>query len=332
MWILFALMGAGLVAALAGGGDDEDDGTETRIGGGGGADALQDRAPDIIALSVIGTDEDEGFPDIPYGTDAADTFDLLGGDDVAYGNGGDDLMLLGAGDDFANAGLGADRVEAGPGSDFVRGSAGPDVLLGEDGQDLLQGESGNDQLFGGDDEDILFGGPDDDLLEGQNGDDFLTGGEGNDALRGGAGSDIINGAFTAENSGLEGVDEIFNFPTTKPPLEDSPDILEGGPGIDLLYGGEGDTLSGGSESDTFAVVLSQGFSNPVEILDAEQGESVIIDIARLNQTVEDTSVSELATAQGDTRVLEDDVDVALLRGVNPGDVNVSVLDFKVEVI
>ena len=114
---------------------------------GGGADALPDRAPDIIALSVIGTDEDEGFPDIPYGTDAADTFDLLGGDDVAYGNGGDDLMLLGAGDDFANAGLGADRVEAGPGSDFVRGSAGPDVLLGEDGEDLLQGESGNDQLL-----------------------------------------------------------------------------------------------------------------------------------------------------------------------------------------
>ena len=34
MWILFALMGAGLVAALAGSGDDEDDGTETRVGGG----------------------------------------------------------------------------------------------------------------------------------------------------------------------------------------------------------------------------------------------------------------------------------------------------------
>ena len=58
MWILFALMGAGLVANLVDGGNDEDDGTETRIGGGGGADALQDRAPDIIALSVIGTDEE----------------------------------------------------------------------------------------------------------------------------------------------------------------------------------------------------------------------------------------------------------------------------------
>ena len=61
-------------------------------------------------------------PDNKTGSDSSDTFNLLGGDDIAFGRNGSDLM---------------------------NGGAGNDTLFGGDGDDNLVGSSGVDKLFGG---------------------------------------------------------------------------------------------------------------------------------------------------------------------------------------
>ena len=83
----------------------------------------------------------------------------------------------------------------GPGDDRLQGWEGRDILHGEAGNDELSGYSGDDQLFGGD------------------GNDTLDGYSGADRLDAGAGDALLHPA------GYENA---------------SPDVVDGGPGIDRL--------------------------------------------------------------------------------------------------
>jgi Ca2+-binding RTX toxin-like protein len=106
---------------------------------------------------------------------------------------------LGDGDDSATrSGLTTTpaTVDGGDGADWLKGNQGDDVFYGGPGKDKLEGGlKGNDTLDGGD------------------GDDELNGGEGSDALRGGNGNDLL-------------IPDNYSEP--------SPDLVDGGPGVDSV--------------------------------------------------------------------------------------------------
>ncbi len=60
-----------------------------------------------------------------YGTDAAESIDLQGGNDRGYGRGGDDTIIGGDGNDWLEGGMGADKLKGGTGDDtYVVDDAG----------------------------------------------------------------------------------------------------------------------------------------------------------------------------------------------------------------
>ena len=140
----------------------------------------------------------QGTPgsDIFRGTNSAENYSALDGNDRVYGYGG------------------ADNLDGGDGNDIIYGGKDNDTLDGGLGNDRLNGDSGNDLLLGNAGNDILSGGA---------GDDTLNGGAGNDRYNGGAGIDTF-----IIGPGL-GLDMIQRF-------EDGTDIieLEGGIGFDDL--------------------------------------------------------------------------------------------------
>jgi Ca2+-binding RTX toxin-like protein len=174
------------------------------------------------------------------GTDVAESFRMMGGDDDVEALGGDDLVDLGAGNDWVSAGLGNDTVVAGEGHDWVVGDEGADSMLGGlgddglegwDGADTLDGGAGNDQAYGALGRDLLRGGEGDDKLNGQMDANTLEGGNGNDTLSGGYDNDRLDAG--AGN-----------------------DLVVGGDGNDSMLGGDGrDTLRGGRGQDTLAGAL-----------------------------------------------------------------------------
>jgi CSLREA domain-containing protein len=105
-----------------------------------------------VAVNRIGTEAD----DVLLGTTAADSFLLLGGNDVAHG---------------------------GAGGDRFCGGSGKDKLFGQGGKDRLLGQAGRDRLFGGAKRDRLLGGKGRDLLVGGKGRDRCKGGPGRDRQR-----------------------------------------------------------------------------------------------------------------------------------------------------
>jgi hypothetical protein len=108
-----------------------------------------------VLVNRVGTEGD----DIIAGTDGADGFLLLGGNDQASGGGGNDAICAGDGNDTVKGEGGDDRILAGPGNDKVNGGPGRDRLRGEAGKDLLKGSGGADKLNGGPGKDRCVGGP-----------------------------------------------------------------------------------------------------------------------------------------------------------------------------
>ncbi|NET44277.1 DUF4347 domain-containing protein [Okeania sp. SIO2B3] len=108
----------------------------------------------------------EGTPggDIFRGTNIAENYSALAGNDIVYGQGGND------------------HIEGNEGNDIIYGGNNDDTLDGGVGNDILNGDSGNDLLLGDNGNDILNGGA---------GDDTLNGGLGNDRYNGGAGIDTF---------------------------------------------------------------------------------------------------------------------------------------------
>jgi len=120
------------------------------------------------------------------GTEGADTFDMLSGDDAVIGLAGNDSLSGGPGDDVIDGGADDDTLNGNDGDDRLHGSSGLDTLDGGNGADTLHGGDGNDRLAGGADADVLHGGTGNDTLSGKAGADTLFGDPGIDTLRGGA--------------------------------------------------------------------------------------------------------------------------------------------------
>lgn len=298
MFLFWSLLGVGLLASLSWDGSD-DDATE------------EDSAPpdaDPTMTVITGTEGADAFPALPYGTDAAESFDLLGGDDVAFGNGGDDLMLLGLGDDFANAGLGDDTVRASGGADTVYGSAGDDILRGGGGGDILDGEAGDDELFGNSGQDNLFGSAGVDRLFGGDGEDTLAGGSGADYVAGEDGDDLVDGAFdvTGRTTGLD---------VSSVTIDQGGDLLLGGPGEDLMSFGPSDTVRGGIGEDFYFGYVTSPWSGPAVIEDMEAGSELVLDVTQVAAAPDASQIG--LTGQGtDTMVSYAGTDIVLLRNID----------------
>ena len=128
-------------------------------------------------------------PDSYRGSTVADTFTLLGGNDVVLGLEGEDIIYAGAGNDSADAGAGNDVVFGGLGDDNLTGGLGNDVLIGgggdkgditaathlPDGNDMLDGGAGADELWGMGGNDRLTGGTEADVF-------YFGVGEGHDVV------------------------------------------------------------------------------------------------------------------------------------------------------
>lgn len=111
--MLFGLifLSLGMVALIDWGGDeasDNDDSSEV------------ESFPEVDTTFIEGTSGDDAHPDIPYGTEGPDVYDLGSGNDTAFGNGGDDLLQMGGGNDFANGGFGDDTLDGGNGLEIGR--------------------------------------------------------------------------------------------------------------------------------------------------------------------------------------------------------------------
>lgn len=215
---------------------------------------------DVLVTTVIGE-----TIDALSGDDSVT--DVVGGNNIFFGNTGSDTLNGGDGDDELY-GQGLAFFTDDNASDTLNGGAGNDVLLGNGGSDILNGDEGDDEIWGderfsfailgfdsdvingGDGNDTIYGGGGDDIIDGGNDNDTLTGGEGNDTINGGAGDDTIRGGgsfspFDAGNdilNGGDGNDTIFG--------DNGDDVIDGGAGNDILRGGDGsDTIYGGEGND-----------------------------------------------------------------------------------
>ena len=210
--------------------------------------------------------------DMLLGTEDADTFDALGGDDWIYGYVGDDTLQGGTGNDHAWGGAGNDTIGGGAGVDLLWGGAGNDALDGGDGTDTIDGDAGDDRIDGGNDQDWLYG---------DAGNDTLIGGSSigpvGDALFGGDGNDILVG--DTDTSGATGDADGLNGEAGDDVLRGNAgyDALDGGTGNDLLDGGLGqDMLRGGQGNDTY--VLRTGDGNDTVIDPLASGEISIVQV------------------------------------------------------
>jgi len=201
------------------------------------------KAAAIYGYNRSGTDGAENWT----GSQTADRFSTLGGNDV---------------------------VQSGLGNDTVLGGAGSDILMGESGTDYLSGEAGNDIIYGNKEIDVLDGGAGDDTIYGgqnsgtprydaygnlrqQDGVETIFGGEGNDSLFGNYGQDLISGGA--------GNDTIFGG--------QNEDTIDGGAGDDMILGNrENDVLTGGDGADTFFFATDAQGNDIVTDFDAAEGD------------------------------------------------------------
>ena len=239
----------------AGSGDDELNGGDgvDRLLGGEGADTLNGGAGfdfilynnnttgivvDLDAGTVSGGDADgdtftsiEGvtgseFNDVMSGTNDANSFGGLGGDDVI------------------NALDGNNNVEGGDGNDTITAGNGNNTLNGDAGEDNITAGDGNNRIDGGD------------------GNDVITTGNGRSEVSGGAGDDTINVGADANVLGGDGNDTI----TVVADVEGTRNsVLDGGAGDDVFNIGmqAGVVIAGGDGTDTLAldslVAINQPF-------------------------------------------------------------------------
>jgi Ca2+-binding RTX toxin-like protein len=231
------------VSADANDGNDYVDGTgltdiPITVYGGSGDDTIKGGAGNDLLYTGDGNDSASGGTGDDYidGNDGNDSADGGDGNDLINAGTGDDTVNGGAGDDSINGGDGNDVINGGDGNDWAGGDNGDDVIDMGAGNDYANGGNGNDTIDGGagDDGDVnlefnitatsssfaapgLFGGPGDDVVSGGTGNDVLSGDAGTDRVDGGSGSDyFVEGLFYGAA------------------IDDSPDTLTGGEGVDTL--------------------------------------------------------------------------------------------------
>ena len=177
-------------------------------------------SPSEIPTVVGGetTDGPTNRADRLQGTQADDTVDSLGGNDVVVVGQGDDIVSGGNGRDFISGGNGDDDLSGDNGRDVLNGGKGSDNMSGGDGGDVLNGGQGDDVINGGQKSDRISGGAGNDSLFGNAGRDDLNGGAGNDFLQGGSGSDMLKGGADSDTFVLEvqtGYDTVLDFSITE---------------------------------------------------------------------------------------------------------------------
>lgn len=205
------------------------------------------------------------------GTSAADTIDLLGGDDFGVAGDGSDSVVGGAGNDSVYAGAGDtgnDQLIGNAGDDILAGGAGNDVLIGDsiDSDGALVTDSGTaatdtgtNQLFGGAGDDILvLGGFNDaaQALDATANSGDLVGAAGGEGF-GGSGNDLIFGTATGADligmgSGNDTVITGDGNTTIYAGVEDEgTDLVTAGDGNNEIYTGAGDdTVTAGNGDNT----------------------------------------------------------------------------------
>ena len=181
--------------------------------------------------------------DVIFGTDANNSINAQGGNDLVFGGLGNDNLAGGSGDDELSGGNGLDILFGGTGSDtaaysFYLDDVFADLALGlgylsgagagADGDQFfsienLQGGFGDDELYGNAFVNEIAGNSGTDVIEGRGGNDRLNGGKGGDWIYGGEGADAISGG-------------------------DGTDGITGGAG--------GDTMSGGLGNDSIMYIFS----------------------------------------------------------------------------
>jgi len=239
--------------------------------------AFVDSAP---AIEFLGTP----LPDPLIGSDLAETFQALGGDDVIEARGGADVIIASDGGDAIDGGgcvdpLDYTRPNIGVRLDLVTrlgqgGFAQGDLVSGIEN---VTGAGFDDALYGNALANVLRGGGASDLLNARGGDDERYGGAGDDIILGGEGADLHHGGDGRDTSdcsaSAQGVqvslaggvstggdaagelhEEIESLTGSDQgdALEGdgAANVLSGGRGVDALEGlGGDDTLIGGRDAD-----------------------------------------------------------------------------------
>jgi Ca2+-binding RTX toxin-like protein len=248
------------------------------------SDASAGRTGEIVmAILRFGTK----FRDVMQGTDEAERFSGLEGDDTINGGGGNDYISGGQGRDILNGDDGDDEIHGGTEDDTISGGNGNDKLFGDEGNDTFKGDAGSDAIDGGTGIDTVDysasrtylnpvthqpAGVQIDLADGLGGGiaagdtfvsienvtgsnyrDTITGSDVANVLRGQGGDDILNGGA--------GDDEIHGGTEN--------DTISGGDGNDRLFGDEGndtfttdigsDVINGGAGIDTVDYTTSRAY-------------------------------------------------------------------------
>lgn len=239
-----------------------------------------------FANNIINGDEDANQI---VGNALVDEIHGMGGSDNLSGEGGNDYLYGGLGKDSLLGGEGNDQIYGEDGDDDNQegrsgliGGGGDDYILGGDGNDYLEGNLNNDQLYGDDGNDLiyagsgddyLFGGPGNDSLHGEEDSDYIYSGDGNDEVYGGLGHDYINlgeGDDYAEAG--DGNDNIV--------VVSGSNEIYGGAGDDFIQPGDGDIVDAGEGSETYGDTIMLEFSNYLEGVRIDLGQSTAQDIDR----------------------------------------------------
>jgi Ca2+-binding RTX toxin-like protein len=195
--------------------------------------------------------------------------------------------------------------------EFKNGTEGADNLMGTNQPDLILGQAGNDtiNLGGGDDEHFAL------FVREELGDDLVRGGSGNDDIADQSGSNTLLGG--TGNDTLTTLDD---------PTHEGADVVNGGFGNDTILADNADTVTGGEGDDVFATYLRSGLSSSdvVEITDFQPGQDKLDVMVETDtpKSQDDYTLTKVA-AQGGTLLQVDGADIALLRGIDPSQLDTS---------
>lgn len=193
------------------------------------------------------------------GTNAGQTINGNGGQDLLLGFNGNDTLNGGALDDVLIGGAGADTLNGGAGADRMIGGADGDTYVVNDAGDVVieEANEGTDTV-GTSLQSYTLGANVENLsVNGGTGDRTFTGNELNNVIISNGGNDTLDGGDGDDTlSGNGGSDTLLGG--------DGADTLNGGGGADILVGGAGDdTLAGGAAGDTIRIVGNFAFGNDI---------------------------------------------------------------------
>ena len=200
--------------------------------------------------------------DVIVGTEASETINGGGGNDVVCALGGNDRL---------SGGNGNDRMFGGDGNDVIYGDAGADVVHGGSGNDGLSGGAGADALYGSAGGDKMYGGPDFDTVSYSSAtagvrasvDNVANDGNGTDGRADNIRSDVervIGSRYPDSLLGNGGANHLYG--------QGGNDVLHGYGGNDYLNGGtHADKLYGSTGNDR--LVAKDGYRDVV--IDAGAG-------------------------------------------------------------